>query len=81
MFTFLLLIPHLSLDAFAVGFVGATGVRIELNRIGWNSIWVARFRVVGIGIEYCTLVSYNNDIMINYEAKLYQGTRVLVPKK
>jgi len=45
-----------------------------LNWVGWNSIWVAQFRVVWIGIEQCTLVSYNNDIMINYEAELYPGT-------
>ena len=31
MFTFLLLMPYLNLDAFAVGFAGATGVWIELN--------------------------------------------------
>ena len=71
---FLLLMPHLSLDAFAVGFAGAIGARIELNWIGLNLIWVVRFRVVWIGIEHCTLASYNNDIMINYEAKLNPGT-------
>ena len=73
--------PHLSLDAFAVGFAAATGARIELDWIGWNSIWAARLRVVGIGIEDSTLVSYNNDIMINYEAELDPGIRVLVPNR
>ena len=28
---FLLLMPHLSLDAFAVGFAGAAGARVGLN--------------------------------------------------
>ena len=70
-----------NLDAPAAGFAGAAGVRIELDWIGWNSIWVARLRVVGIGIEDCTLVSYNNDIMINYESELYPGTRARVPNK
>ena len=31
MFIFFLFMPHLSLDAFAVGFAAATGARIELD--------------------------------------------------